>query len=63
MSGLRTGNIGKLHGRDALMEEVNKDSKSCLKMAGIPYERQWFRVFQNLDKLNEVSITLYFMSI
>ena len=63
MSGSRTGNIDKSQGVDALLEEVIKDSKSWLKMAGIPSEKQRLRVFRNLDKLNEVSMTLYFMSI
>ena len=63
MSGSRTGNIDKSQGGDALLEEVNKESKSWLKMAGIPSEKQWLRVLRNLDKLNEVSMTLYYMSI
>ena len=63
MSGSRTGNIDKSQGGDALLEEVNKDSKSWLKMAGIPSEKQWLRVFRNLDKLNEASMTLFFRSI
>ena len=63
MSGSRTGNIDKSQRGDALLKEVNKDSKSWLKMAGIPSEKQWLRVFRNLDKLNELSTTLYFMSI
>ena len=63
MSGSRTGNIDKSQKGDALLEEVHKDSKSWLKMAGIPSEKQWLRAFRNLDKLNEVSLTLYFMSV
>ena len=63
MSGSRTGNIDKSQGDDALLEEVNKESKSWLKMAGIPSEKQWLRVLRNLDKLNEVNMTLYYMSI
>ena len=63
MSGSRTGNIDKSQGGDALLEEVNKDSKSWLKMAGIPSEKHWLRVFRNLDKLNEASMTLFFRSI
>ena len=63
MSGSRTGNIDKSQGGDALLEEVNKDSKSWLKMAGIPSEKQWLRVFRNLDKLNELSLTFYFMPV
>ena len=63
MSGSRTGNIDKLQGGDALLEEVNKDSKSWLKMAGIPSEKQWLTVFRNLGKLNEASMTLFFRSI
>ena len=63
MSGSRTGNIDKSQGGDALLEEVNKDSKSWLKMAGIPSEKHWLTVFRNLDKLNEASMTLFFRSI
>jgi len=54
ISGSRTGNIGKSQGADALLEEVNKDSKSWLKMVGIPKQQHWLRVFRNLDELNEV---------
>ena len=32
-------------------------------MAGIQSEKQSLSVFTNLDKLNEVSMTLYFMRI
>ena len=35
VSGSRTGRKGKMQGGDALLEEVNKDSKSWLKMSGI----------------------------
>ena len=63
MSGSRMRNIDKSQGGDALLEKVNKDSKSWLKMAGIPSKKHWLRVFRNLHKLNEVSVTLYFMSI
>ena len=63
MSGSRTGNIDKSQGGDALLEDVNKDSKSWLKMAGIPSEKHWLRLFRNLDKLNEASMTLFFRSI
>ena len=63
MSGSRTRNIDKLQTGDALLDEVNKDSKSWLKTAGIPSEKQWLRVFRNLDKLNEASMTLFFRSI
>ena len=50
----RTGNKDKSQGGDALLEEVNKDSKSWMKMAGIPTEEHWLRVFRNLDSLNQV---------
>lgn len=46
--------------RDALLEEVNNESKACCKLGGIPTESQWIRVFRNLDKLNEVN---FFFSI
>jgi len=56
VSGFKSMKIGKCQGGDALLEELNKDSKSWLTMAGIPGEEQWLRVFRNLDSLNEVSI-------
>ena len=37
-----------------LLEEINKESKSWLKMARIPSEELWLRVFRNLDELNKV---------
>lgn len=56
ITGSRTMRNDKCQGGDALLEEINKESKSWLKMAGIPTEDQWTRVFRNLDDLNEVSI-------
>ena len=53
-TGSKTMTIGKCQGGDALLEELNKDSKSWLKMAGIPGDDQWLRVFRNIDGLNEV---------
>ena len=50
----RTGNKGHYQGGDALLEEVNKESKAWCKLGGIPTESQWIRVFRKLDKLNEV---------
>lgn len=43
---------GKCQGGDAMLEELNKESKSWLKMAGIPGEEQC--VFRYIDSLNEV---------
>ena len=63
ISGSRTGNIGKSQGGDALLEEINKDSKSWLKMAGIPSERHWLWVFRNVDSLNKVSKVKFFFSL
>ena len=54
VSGSRTGTSGKYQGGDALLEELNKESKSWLKMAGIPKEEKWLRVFRNIDNLNKV---------
>lgn len=48
----------KCQGGDALLEEINKESKSLLKLSGIPSEKHWLRVFRNLDQLNEVEFEL-----
>jgi len=58
VSGSRTMTHDKCQGGDAMLEELNKDSKSWLKMAGIPDEEQWLRVFRNIDNLNEVRIEI-----
>jgi len=57
VSGSKYMKMGKCQGEDALLEELNKDSKSWFNMAGIPEDDhdQWLRVFRNLDTLNEVS--------
>ena len=55
VSGSKSMKMGKCQGGDAALEELNKDSKSWLNMAGIPGEEQWLRVFRNLDNLNKVS--------
>ena len=54
LSGSRTKTLGKCQGGDAMLEEVNKESKSWLKMAGIPSNDQWQNVFRNLDELSKV---------
>ena len=54
ISGSRTMNMGKCQGGDAMLEEINKETKSWLKMSGIPSEEQWLQVFRNLDDLNKV---------
>ena len=54
ISGSRTMTTGKCQGGDALLEEINKESKSWLKMAGVPSDDQWLRIFRNLDELNKV---------
>lgn len=54
VSGSKTNTLGKCQGGDAMLEELHKDAKSWLKMAGIPSEEQWLFVFRNIDKLNEV---------
>ena len=45
MSGSRTMTFEKCQGGDALLEEINKESKSWLKMAGILSEELWLKVF------------------
>ena len=60
VSGSRTGKKGKCQGGDALLEEVNKQSKSWLKLSGIPSEKHWLRVFRNLDSLTEVRIEFFY---
>ena len=37
--------VEKCKGVDALLEEINKESKSWLKMAGILSEELWLKVF------------------
>lgn len=59
ISGSKNLKIGKCQGGDALLEELNKESKSWLKMAGIPSNDLWTRVFRNLDELTKV---LFFSS-
>ena len=46
--------LEKCQGGDALLEEINKESKSLLKMAGVPSTEQWLHVFRNLDELLKV---------
>ena len=58
ISSSRTNTEGKYQGGDALLEEFNKESKSWLKLAGIPTGEQWTQVFRNLDDMNNVSICL-----
>ena len=59
VSSSRTGKTGKCQGGDALLEEVNKESKSWLILSGIPSEQHWLRVFRSLDKLNEVCMSYF----
>ena len=54
ISGSRTMTLGKCQGGDAMLEEINKETKSWLKMTGIPTEDQWLHVFRNLDDLSKV---------
>lgn len=54
ISGSKTNTMGKCQGGDAILEELNKESKSWLKMAGIPSDEQWLNVFRNNDNLNKV---------
>ena len=46
--------MGKCQGGDALLEEVNKETKAWLKTAGIPSNEQWLQTFRNYDDLQEV---------
>jgi len=39
-----------------LLEELNKELKSWLKMAGVPSDEQWLNVARNIDNLNKVCI-------
>jgi len=50
----KNGTLGKCQGGDAMLEELNKQSKSWLKMSGIPSNNQWLEVFRNIDGLTEV---------
>ena len=52
--------VEKCQGGDTLLEEINKESKPWLKMAGIPSEELWLRVFRNLDELNKVSLFFFY---
>ena len=54
VSGSKNNIEGKCQGGDAMLEELNKDSKSWLKMAGVPSDDQWLNVFRNIDNLNKV---------
>ena len=56
ISGSRTMTLGRCQGGDAMLEEINKEAKSWLKMSGIPSNDQWLQVFRNLDDLIIVSI-------
>ena len=57
ISGSKNGTFGKCQGGDAMLEELNKESKSWLKTSGIPTKEQWLQVFRNLDDLTPVSYT------
>ena len=68
ISSSKTGTPGKYQEGDALLEEVNKDSNSWLKLSGIPTEKHWLRVFRNLDALNRVNdllkiFTLFYITL
>ena len=54
LSSSRTMTLEKCQGRDALLEEINKESKSWLKIADVPSSEQWLHVFRNLDELSKV---------
>ena len=52
ISGLRTTAVEKCEGGDAFLKEIN-ESKSWLRMAGIPSRELWLRVFPEFDELNK----------
>ena len=54
ISGSKNGTFGKCQGGDAMLEELNKESKSWLKTSGIPTNEQWLQVFRNIDDLTQV---------
>lgn len=51
----RIGNVGHYQGGDACLEEINKDAKAWIKQIGVPSEKEWLKVFRNLDRMNEVT--------
>lgn len=55
ISASQANTTGKTQGGDTLLEEVNKHSKSWMKMAGMRTKEHWETVFRNLDKLIMVS--------
>lgn len=59
ITGSKTMTLGKCQGGDAISEKLNKESKSWLKMAGIPGEEQWLRIFRNIDNLNQVIVFFF----
>ena len=54
VSSNRTMTLEKCQGGDALLEEINNESKSWLKMAGVPSTEQRLHLFRNLDELLKV---------
>ena len=52
----RVGNVGHYQGGDACLEEVNKEAKAWLSPTGVPTPKEWLKVFNNLDTMNEVCI-------
>ena len=56
VSGSKNNIKGKCQGGDAMLEELNKELKSWLKMAGVPSDEQWLNVARNIDNLNKVCI-------
>ena len=55
VSSSRMMTLEKCQGGDVLLEEINKESKSWLKMAGVSSTEQWLHVFRNLDELSKVN--------
>ena len=54
VSGSKNGTWNKCQGGDAMLEELNKETKSWLKMSGVPTNEQWLTIFRNIDELTKV---------
>lgn len=49
-----TGTQGKYQGSNAVVEELNKESQSWLKMSAAHSNDHWLRAFKLIDDLTEV---------
>lgn len=60
----RTGNAGHYQGGDACLELLNKEAKAWIKQSAVPSEKEWLRVFRNMDSMNKVlslPLSVYFV--